>query len=224
MAQFLVTGGTPLSGHITISGNKNDILKLLAASILAEGSVTLTNVPDIRDVAAMVEILESLGARVKGLHSPTIIIDPAGIKSWEINPALSRKVRSSLGAKFPLTTDTITGKFSPPKSPVSIFLDEASVTATENTLILASTLPITTTIEDAACEPHVTNLGQFLSRMGAHISGLGSGIITVTGAPHLKAVTHAVTPDYIDAGTYAIAAAVTHGQISISPVTPTDMS
>ena len=261
MAQFLVTGGPPLSGHITISGNKNDILKLLAASILAEGSVTLTNVPDIRDVAAMVEILESLGARVKGLHSPTIIIDPAGIKSWEINPALSRKVRSSimflsplmakfgkvnlgfpggdvigkraisthldalssLGAKFTLTTDTITGKFSPPKSPVSIFLDEASVTATENTLILASTLPITTTIEDAACEPHVTNLGQFLSRMGADISGLGSGIITVTGAPHLKAVTHAVTPDYIDAGTYAIAAAVTHGQISISPVNPTDM-
>jgi len=261
MAQFLVTGGTPLSGHITISGNKNDILKLLAASILAEGSVTLTNVPDIRDVAAMVEILESLGARVKGLHSPTIIIDPAGIKSWEINPALSRKVRSSimflsplmakfgkvnlgfpggdvigkraisthldalssLGAKFTLTTDTITGKFSPPKSPVSIFLDEASVTATENALIMAASQPVTSVIDNAACEPHVVDLANFLCELGANIEGVGSNRLIITGTTSPKTANYTVGPDYIDAGTFAIAAAATGGQISISPVCQADM-
>ncbi|KKT57942.1 MAG: UDP-N-acetylglucosamine 1-carboxyvinyltransferase [Candidatus Amesbacteria bacterium GW2011_GWB1_47_19] len=233
----------------------------MAASLLADGPVTLTRAPVIRDVSAMAEILESLGAKVTGLATPKITIDPRGCNNWEVSPELSRKVRSSvmflspllakfgrvkigfpggdvigkraigthldaltrLGAKFDILNDTVSGSFTPPKQPVAVFLDEASVTATENALILASTQPNTTTIEDAACEPHVGDLGQFLTRMGAEITGLGSGIISVLGTPNLKAVTYPVSPDYIDAGTFAIAAAATGGTITISPVDPKDL-
>lgn len=261
MAQYLVTGGKPLTGHAIISGNKNAILKLLPASLLADGPVTLTNVPQIRDVDVMVKILESLGAKVIRKNSTTLIIDPTSVKNWQIDPELSRQVRSSimflspllakfgkveigfpggdvigkraigthldaltaLGAKFQVGSNTIAGQLSPIKSDVKIFLDEASVTATENALILASTLPFTITIEDAAAEPHVRNLGEFLTAMGATTTGLGSSVVTIKGKPVLKAITHAVCPDHMDAGTLAIAAATTHGHISISPINPSDM-
>lgn len=261
MAQFLVTGGTPLSGHVIISGNKNSILKLMAASLLADGPVTLANCPTIHDVAVMGEILTSLGAKLTGIGTHTITIDPAPVKNWEISPELSRRVRSSimflspllarfgkvkigfpggdvigkraigthidaltaLGAKLEVSPDYISGKFTPPKDNINIFLDEASVTATENALILASALPVTTVIEDAACEPHVADLAKFLSQMGADIKGLGSNIITITGTKNLKATSHVVRPDYIDAGTFAIAAAVTKGNITIGPVDIMDM-
>jgi UDP-N-acetylglucosamine 1-carboxyvinyltransferase len=261
MAQFEVTGGTPLTGHVTISGNKNAILKLIPASLLASSPVTLTNVPNIHDVTVMVKIMESLGARVTGAGTSKLVIDPGRVNKWQIDPDLSRQVRSSilflspllarfkkveigfpggdvigkraigthldalssLGAKFKITPETISGTLDPVKSDVNIFLDEASVTATENALIMASTLPITTTIEDAACEPHVKNLGEFLMKMGANVTGLGSGIITVTGTPHLGSAVHAVCPDHMDAGTFAIAAAATRGHITVSPADKADL-
>lgn len=261
MAQFIVTGGNPLTGHAHISGNKNAILKLIPASILADGPVTLTNVPQISDVAVMSKIMESLGAKIAGAGTSTLTIDPTHIKNWQIDPDLARQVRSSimflspllarfgkvqigfpggdvigkraigthldaltqLGAEFQVGSDSISGTLNPTKTPVNIFLDEASVTATENALILAASLPITTVIEDAAAEPHVKNLGEFLTSMGARTSGLGSSVITITGKSRLKAASHAVCPDHMDAGTLAIAAAATHGHITISPVNPDDL-
>jgi UDP-N-acetylglucosamine 1-carboxyvinyltransferase len=261
MGQFLVTGGKPLKGNVTISGNKNAILKLIPASLLADGEITLHNVPRIRDVGAMVEIMESLGAKIGGLESSTLVIDPTSVNKWQIDPVLSRKVRSSImflspllakfgkvqigfpggdtigkraigthldalsqmGAKFTISADGISGKLTPVKSDVDVFLDEASVTATENALILASSLPVTTTIEDAACEPHVGNLGELLNKMGAKINGLGSGVITITGSSRLKSASHTVCPDHMDAGTLAIAAAATKGDVTISPLRARDM-
>src|SRR3989344_684639 len=102
MAQFVVTGSTPLTGHITISGNKNAILKLIPASLLADGPVTLTNVPHIRDVASMAEIIKSLGAKIEGVGTSTLTIDPAGVKDWRISPDLARKIRASVMFLSPL--------------------------------------------------------------------------------------------------------------------------
>ena len=250
-----------MTGHATISGNKNAILKLLPASLLADGPTTLKNVPQIRDVLVMVEIMQSLGAKITGIGTSTLVIDPTKVTKWQINPELSRRVRSSimflspllarfgkveigfpggdvigkraigthldalttLGAKFQVGSDSITGRLTPVKTDSHIFLDEASVTATENALILAASLPITTVIEDAAAEPHVRNLGEFLTGMGAVTTGLGSSLITIRGNSLLKAVTHQVCPDHMDAGTLAIAAAATGGEITISPIVRNDM-
>lgn len=263
MAQYLVTGGTPLSGHLNISGNKNSILPLMAASLLAEGPVTLNNVPHIHDVSVMAEILSSLGAKIEGVGSHTLIIDPIGISTPAIDPQLAQRLRASVillgpllarfgqvklgfpggdvigkraigthldalsafGAKFSLTPENISGKITA-KSPqrVDIFLDEASVTATENTLIMAAGHPATTTIKNAACEPHVTDLAMFLGQIGAQIHGLGSNILTVTGSSHLRSGEFEIGPDYIDAGTFAIAAAATGGTVSMGSLRQEDMA
>ena len=261
MAQYLVTGGIPLSGHVAISGNKNSILPLLAASTIASGPVTLTDVPGIRDVTVMSEILTSLGAKITRSDS-TLTIDPSGIKSSTIDPALSQKLRASIillgpllakfgrvslgfpggdvigkraigthldaltnyGCQLEINDNIITGKYSSkPTKSVEIFLDEASVTATENALIFAAVQPITTTIDNAACEPHVVDLTNFLAKLGAKIDGIGSNRLTITGTASPKSATFPVGPDYIDAGTFAIAAAATHGNITLSPVNRQDM-
>lgn len=262
MAQYLVTGGTPLSGSVTVSGNKNSVLKLMAASVLASGPVTLTNVPDIADVAVMADILASLGAKVTGVATSVLTIDPAGIKSPVIDPALATKLRASVvllgpllakfgtvttalpggdvigkraigthldalaasGAVFDISDTTLTGRLpSKPASPVNIFLDEASVTATENALMFAALQPVTTTIDNAACEPHVTDLANFLSQLGAKVSGIGSNRLTINGTTQPGSAEFAIGPDYVDAGTFAIAAAATGGRVSVSPVRASDM-
>src|SRR3989344_43486 len=89
MAQYIVQGGTPLKGHVTISGNKNSCLKLMAASLLAKGTTTLTNVPHIVDVAIMAQILESLGCKVTGIGTSTISIDTSGLKFHRVDPELA---------------------------------------------------------------------------------------------------------------------------------------
>ncbi|MBI2008277.1 UDP-N-acetylglucosamine 1-carboxyvinyltransferase [Candidatus Amesbacteria bacterium] len=258
MAQYLVTGGTPLTGHVAISGNKNSILPLMAASTIAGDPVTLTNVPSIRDVAVMSEILASLGAKITTSDS-TLTIDPTGIKSSTIDPALSQKLRASIillgpllakfgqvslgfpggdvigkraigthldaltnyGCRLEINDNIISGNYSAkPTTPVEIFLDETSVTATENTLIFSALQPVTTIIDNAACEPHVVDTANFLVKLGAKIDGLGSNRLTITGTTSPASANFSVGPDYIDAGTFAIAAAATHGQVSISPVDP----
>ncbi|TSC86396.1 MAG: UDP-N-acetylglucosamine 1-carboxyvinyltransferase [Microgenomates group bacterium Gr01-1014_16] len=261
MAQYLVTGGTPLIGHVAISGNKNSILPLMAASTIAGGSVTLTNVPNIHDVTVMSEILTSLGAKITRSDS-TLTIDPTGIKTSTIDPALSQKLRASIillgpllakfsqvslgfpggdvigkraigthldalanyGCQLEINDNIIKGKYSSkPSTSVEIFLDEASVTATENSLIFAALQPVTTIINNAACEPHVVDVANFLIALGAKIDGIGSNRLTITGTASPKSANFAVGPDYIDTGTFAIAAAATHGNITLSPVNPQDM-
>ena len=261
MAQYIVTGGTPLKGHVDISGNKNSILPLMAASVIASGPVTLKNVPGIKDVAVLSDILTSLGAKIT--HQDHILtIDPTGIKSSTVDPTLSQKLRASIillgpllarfrkvslgfpggdvigkraigthldglaayGSHFDIVDTTITGSLS--KSPtqnVEVFLDEASVTATENALIMAASQPVTSVIDNAACEPHVVDLANFLCELGANIEGVGSNRLIITGTTSPKTANYTVGPDYIDAGTFAIAAAATGGQISISPVCQADM-
>ncbi len=260
MAQYVVTGGTPLKGHVEISGNKNSILPLMAASVIASGPVTLKNVPGINDVAVMSEILTSLGVKITR-QDHVLTIDPTGINTSTVNPALSQKLRASIillgpllarfskvslgfpggdvigkraigthldalatyGNQFDIVDTVITGKSTSKTTNVNIFLDEVSVTATENTLIYAATQPVTTVIDNAACEPHVVDVANFLVQLGAKIEGIGSNRLTVTGSSKLGAANFPVGPDYIDAGTFSIATAATHGEISISPLRQDDM-
>ncbi len=261
MAQYLVTGGTPLRGHVSISGNKNSVLKLMAASLLADNPTTLHNCPIIGDVEVMAEILTSLGAKVTGVGSRSLSIDPANLKQYSVSGNLSTQLRASivllapllarfgkvnlgfpggdtigkrgvgthfqileaLGAKFTSKGTIITGKITSSSPLTHVFLDEASVTATENGLMFAACLPQTTIIENAACEPHIIDLGHLLVKMGAQIAGLGTNTIAITGTKHLKGSSFTIGADYIDAGTFAIAAAVTGGQITISPLSQPDM-
>ncbi len=261
MAQYIVTGGTPLKGDLWVSGNKNSILPLMAATLLASGTTILRNVPAIRDVEVMSEILTLLGAKINP-SGTSLKIDTSVVSKYQISPRLATRLRASivllgpllarfgqvrlgfpggdtigkrgvgthfdalsiLGAKFDNSPLHINGRLdSPAKSPIRIFLDEASVTATENTLLLAASQPHPTIIENAACEPHVVDLGHMLTKMGAKITGLGSNMITVTGRKNLRPTEFSVGPDYLDAATFAMAAAATRGSVTIAPVHQPDL-
>lgn len=256
--RFLVTGGTKLEGKVKTSGSKNSVLKLIPASLLADSPVTLTNVPQIRDVDVMIEIARRLGAKVEASDG-SLFIDPSGLKSFELDPVLSGKVRASvvfaapLLARFGKAVITLPGgdsigervldthfamlkefgvevfqegnkynlEWKTRKNP-DIFLEEASVTATEMALILGANTKGKMRIEDAACEPHVRDLANFLVSMGARVNGAGHNIVEIEGTAKLKGVTHEVIPDHIDGGTFAIAAGITGGHVEITDFVPQD--
>ncbi|MBI3289923.1 UDP-N-acetylglucosamine 1-carboxyvinyltransferase [Candidatus Microgenomates bacterium] len=260
MAQFKIKGGNPLKGTIKVSGNKNSALPLIAASLVVDGPVKLTNVPNIRDVESAVELIEKLGVKVAGLGTGTLEIDASDLTGSDIDPDLARKFRASVIFAAPLLARF--GKITLP-SPggdsigerlidthfqllsefgasikekdgiyeitatnlkvADIFLEKASVTATEMGLILASTLPGETIIEDAAAEPHVKDLAEFLVKAGAQIEGAGTNTIIINGKKSLKGVEHKVRPDHIEVGTFAIAAAITGGNVRIEGAVADDL-
>lgn len=251
MAQLRITGGKPLKGKIQVAGNKNSVLPLMAASLVVDGPVTLTNVPNIRDVVLMAEIINGLGVQVRGVGTNKLVIDPTGLSSWEPNPELVCKFRGSvlliapllarfgkvristpggdsigerildthfeLLSAFGISTKEINGEYELKGrvKQTSLFLDEASVTATEIGLIIAATLLGKTVIEDAAAEPHVQDLALFLAKAGATIAGSGTNTLSIQGKKNLSSVTHRVRDDHIEVGTFAIAAAVTGGHVQI---------
>lgn len=268
MAQFRIEGGKPLKGTVSVAGNKNSALALIAASLVIDGPVTLTNVPNIRDVSVMAQIIQGLGARVEGIGTNKLLIDSANLSSWEPDPILTSKLRGSVLLIAPLLTrfgkakmaapggdsigerllDThfdLLNKFgvnikyaqsSEPKSqnfsyefsapdinPTSIFFTEASVTATELGLIMASKLPGKTVLEDAAAEPHVQDLAEFLTKAGATIVGSGTNTIVVQGRTELEPVQHRVREDHIEVGMVAIASAITGGNLKIKDVRMEDL-
>lgn len=260
MAQFKIRGGNPLKGTIKASGNKNSALPLIAASLVTDDPVILTNVPNIRDVAVAVEIIEKLGVKVAGVGTGTLEIDASGLSTWDLDRELAAKLRASVVFAAPLLArfgkvslpapggdsigerliDThfqllsefgasisdkdgvyeITGKEL--KAP-QVFLEKASVTATEMGLILASTLSGKTVIEDAAAEPHVQDLAEFLGKAGADISGAGTNTLTISGRKNLRPVDHSVRPDHIEVGTFAIASAITNGHVKIEGAKEEDL-
>ncbi|HJY98526.1 MAG TPA: UDP-N-acetylglucosamine 1-carboxyvinyltransferase, partial [Patescibacteria group bacterium] len=257
MSKMFVTGGKPLSGTITVAGNKNAALKLIPAALAGSSPSTFTNVPDISDVSVMCELIEKLGAKVTKKGN-TVTIDPQTLSSFDPDPDLSSKFRASVVLAAPLLAKFGKAVITPPggdqigerlldthfklmqemgvamerkdgrfflswdkRKSADVFLDETSVTATEMGLIMASSLPGKTTIEDAACEPHVKDLADYLSKMGAKIKGAGTGSLEITGGK-LTGADHKVSPDHIEAGTFAIASAVTKGKVEITGFNPGD--
>lgn len=250
MSKFVIHGGKALSGAIDASGNKNAVLPMIAATLLSDEAVTLENVPAIRDVTAMLEILAELGAQVSRTAT-SVTIRASSVTKSEIPRPLCERVRTSFLLVGPLlarlgrarvfapggdaigrrrldahfyglrclgaTVNEDELEFTAPKRLVGrvIFFDEASVTATEHILMTAVLADGETTILNAACEPHVQDLGLLLERMGARIEGLGTNTVTIRGVERLHGATHRVVSDHIEVGSYLALAAATGGELLV---------
>jgi len=254
--RFLVTGGRKLEGQIKVSGSKNAALPIIAASLLTDEPVELTNVPNIDDIATMEHILHFLGVETE-FTDHTLKIHAKAVANVEIEHELVSKLRASILLLGPLLARNGEVRLAYPggcvigKRPVDAHLmaleelgaevvedsellhikcdklagakftmTEASVTATENTIMAAVLASGETVIRLAACEPHVQDLCDFLNSMGAKIDGIGTHKLKIKGVKKLKGTKHRVTSDYLEAGTLVIAAAITGGSVDILDVNP----
>jgi UDP-N-acetylglucosamine 1-carboxyvinyltransferase len=257
--RFLVQGSGPLNGVVPIGGAKNSALKLMAASLLAEGSTSLLNVPDIADVAIMGELLEAMGVQIERVGNRIDIdvpaeLDPVAPYSLVermrasivvLGPLLARLGRArvampggddfgsrpidmhlqgleQLGATFSHEHGDITGKADRLVG-AEVLLEFPSVGATENLMMAAVLARGTTIIENAAREPEITDLANFLSQMGATIDGLGTSRLTVEGVEVLRPTTYTVIPDRVEAATFLSAVAVCGGELLLKGARPGHM-
>jgi len=207
-----IEGGQRLSGRIDVEGNKNSALPLLAACLLTERECVLHNVPRIADVEVMARLLMDVGAEVDGIGTSTVTVRCPRILKQEPDPALmalkAMGARDIDGPSHALEApDGLTG--------VSLYLDEASVTGTETTLLAAVGARGTTELRHAATEPHVVELCRFLRAMGVEISGEGTSRIRIRGGARLGPASHRLSGDYIEAGSWAVVAAITQGEMEI---------
>jgi UDP-N-acetylglucosamine 1-carboxyvinyltransferase len=250
--RFRIQGGARLVGEVHVGGAKNSVLKLMAASLLAVGKTTITNVPQIADVEIMSDLLRRLGCSVNHDGS-TLTIDVPRALQHRADYDLVRKMRASINVLGPLVARMGHAEVALPggdaigsrgldfhikgleslgatahvehgyviaEAPqglagADISLDFPSVGATENLMTAAVLARGITIIDNAAREPDLVDLGEFLISMGAKIEGLGSPVITITGVAELHPTTHETVTDRIIAGTWAFAAAMTQGDITI---------
>ena len=250
--RFRIHGGARLVGEVHVGGAKNSVLKLMAASLLAVGKSTITNVPQIADVEIMSDLLRRLGCTVVREGS-TLTIEVPEEPHHRADYDLVRKMRASINVLGPLVARIGRAEVALPggdaigsrgldfhikgleslgatahvehgyviaEAPqgltgAEISLDFPSVGATENLMTAAVLARGVTTIDNAAREPDLVDLGEFLISMGAKIEGLGSPVITITGVTELHPATHVTVTDRIIAGTWAFAAAMTRGDITI---------
>jgi UDP-N-acetylglucosamine 1-carboxyvinyltransferase len=253
MARLRIEGGRRLSGRVTVEGNKNAALPLIAACLLTDQECVLHNMPRIRDVEAMLRLLVGLGATVEGQGTPTVRIRCPRVTSSEPDATLVGMLRGSVLLVGPLLARTggallaLPGGDFPARRtiathlaaleamgatgrqegamhwlradtglrPASMYLDEASVTGTETALLAAAGASGTSEIRHAACEPHVVELCEFLGAMGVGIEGVGSSTLRVEGGGRLGAAEHTLNGDYIEAGSWAVVAAVSGGSIEV---------
>jgi len=250
--RFRVTGGARLRGEVHVSGAKNSVLKLMAASLLATGKTTIRNVPAIADVEIMADLLTRLGCKVVHFESE-VSIDVPVLLGHRADYDLVRKMRASINVLGPLVARVGEAEVALPggdaigsrgldfhirglealganahiehgyvvaRAPqgltgASVELDFPSVGATENIMTAAVLAHGITTIDNAAREPDLVDLGEFLIGMGAKIEGLGTPLITITGVKELHPTDHTTIPDRIITGTWAFAAVMTKGDITI---------
>ena len=250
--QFIVEGGHRLSGTIRPSGNKNAALPIVAAALLTDQPVVLENVPRIRDLETLVQLIASLGVEIAWAERNTLHIHARTVTPTALDRELSKKIRGSillagallgrcgrvtlpppggdvigrrrldthflaleqLGARYELT-DVIAME-APQLVGADVFLDEPSVTGTENALMAAVAARGTTVLRNAASEPHVQDLARFLVAMGASIEGIGTNTVTIHGGATLRGCTHRIGPDHIEVGSFIGLAAVTGSEIRVA--------
>ena len=257
MSSLVIRGGRRISGTHRVSGNKNAALPMIAAALLTPDPVTIYNVPDIEDVARMLDVAKSFGAKVtRNAKAETVILESPRLSTARIDPLLAARIRASFLFAGPLLArlgrvslpppggdaighrrlDTHFAGFAALGAKVAagrkslslrgslngarILLDEASVTATENIMMAAALAEGRTTIDNAACEPHIVDLANMLNAMGANVSGAGTNRIVINGVESLHGCTARVGCDYIEAGSYIAAAAVTGGELTLSGIEP----
>ncbi len=256
MDSIVIHGGAPLRGEVSVSGAKNAVLPLLAATILAHEECRLSNVPQVVDVRTMGKVLATLGASLTA-NADRVSITPGELRSTEAPYDLVRTMRASILVLGPLlarygeTRVSLPGGCAIGARPVNlhlaaleqlgaeiaiehgyiharakrlrgarIYLNLPTVTGTENLLMAASLAEGTTVIENAAKEPEVVDLAEFLVKRGAKIQGAGSGVITIEGVPALRGADHVVIPDRIESGTYLVAGAITGGDVTVRDCIP----
>ena len=249
-----ILGPARLSGEVSVTGAKNSALKLMAASLLAPGKNTLHNVPEIKDVEIMSELLTRLGCSISfDRGSRTMVIDVPQEPGHKAEYELVRKMRASINVLGPILTRTGIAEISLPGGDAigsrgldfhiaglealgatinfehgyiiatapqglkggTFELAFPSVGATENLMTAAVLARGTSVLHNVAREPDISDLGQFLIAMGAEIEGLGSSTLTITGVQTLNPASHSTLPDRIVTGTWAFAAAMTQGDITI---------
>ena len=257
MNQYIIRGGHPLFGEITISGAKNAAVGIIPAALLVDGICRIENIPQISDVTLLLNILEELGARIRVLNRHAVELDCHAIRSTHPSYEMARRIRASyyligtLLGRFGEATVAMPGGCDFGVRPIDqhikgfeamgctyslndgmievsakelrgahIYLDMVTVGATMNIILAAVKAKGLTVIENAAREPHVVDLANFLNSMGANISGAGTDVIKIRGVEHLKGITYSIIPDQIEAGTYMAAAAATRGDVLVKNVTP----
>jgi UDP-N-acetylglucosamine 1-carboxyvinyltransferase len=260
--QLIIEGGKPLYGSVHVSGAKNAGLVLMAASVMASGRTILDNVPRIRDVEVMIEILNDIGVQTYWNDDGSLAICPPapGNISWQTSDELSKMLRASnlflgallgcngeaavslpggcdigsrpmdlhikgvqaLGADTEIEHGYIYARAVNPHG-ARIYLDFPSVGATENIMMMASKTPGISILENAAKEPEIVDLANFLNFMGAKVRGAGTDVIKIEGVAELKAGRYSIIPDRIEAGTYMVAAAISGGEILVENVIPTHL-
>ncbi len=259
MPSFVVDGGHRLQGSVRPAGNKNAALPILAATLLADGPVTLHNLPRIRDVETMIELLEAQGVVCAWKSEHTLVADARSAHAGDPDPVLCSHIRASILLAGPMLARFGRVRLPPPGGDVigrrrvdthllalqrlgaavsvgatfdfeakqlegdDIFLDEASVTGTENALMAAAAAKGRTVLRNAASEPHVQDLANLLVQMGARIEGIGSNIMTIEGARPLSGTEFTIGPDHIEIGSFVGLAAVTDSAITVEGVRPPDL-
>ena len=255
MSTLVIRGQKPVSGAMRVAGNKNAALPMIAASLLSSEPVTIRNVPDIADVAAMLDAAKSFGAKVsRDVKTGTVTMATPKIRTAKIDAALAARIRTSFLFAGPLLARAGRASLPPPGGDqighrrldthfagfralgakavagrktlrfrgelkgARILLDEASVTATENILMASVLARGRTVIFNAACEPHIVDLAAMLSSMGAKIEGAGTNRIEIEGVESLHGCEATVGCDYIEAGSYIVAAAVTGGELTLTGI------
>jgi UDP-N-acetylglucosamine 1-carboxyvinyltransferase len=259
MQALVIEGGRPLSGTVRAAGNKNAALPLLAATVLASEPVQLTNVPRIRDVQTMLELLADIGAEIDWTGENDVAVDTSAVHKTELDEELCRRIRASFLLAGPLLARfgkvvvpppggdvigrrrldphihalaelgadiSVDGRYemsAPALRGKAIFLDEASVMATENVVMAAVLAEGETVIGNAACEPHVQDLCRFLVSLGARIEGIESNVLRIEGVGQLAGGEWRVAPEHIEVGSFIGLAAATGGDLTIEDVEPRDL-
>ena len=257
MEKFIVNGARPLKGEVTISGAKNAAVAIIPASILAQGTCIIENIPRISDVTVLIRILKDMGASVQMLDNTTMEIDTSNTMLPVVPYELARRMRGSyyfLGALLgrcsrasvsmpggcdfgvrPIDQhikafEAMNAKVTVDRGMVNavanqllgdhIYFDIETVGGTINAMLAAVKAKGITILENAAKEPHVVDLANFLNSMGADIRGAGTDVIKIHGVEQLHGTTYSIIPDQIEAGTFMVAAAASGGDVLIKNVIP----
>ena len=257
MEQYIIRGGKPLSGAVTISGAKNAALGILAASVMTDEDVTIENMPDVKDTNIMLEAIREIGARVERIDRHTVRINGSAIENVHIEDEFIRRIRASyyfigallgkykkahvplpggcaigqrpidqhlkgfraLGAEVEIEHGELLAEAKELRS-AHIYFDVVSVGATINVMLAACLAKGRTILENAAREPHIVDVANFLNSMGARVRGAGTDTIRIDGVEKLHGTEYAIIPDQIEAGTFMCMAAATRGDILIRNVIP----
>lgn len=257
MEQYVIKGGNPLYGEVEIGGAKNAALAILAAAIMTDETVTIDNLPNVRDINVLLQAIEEIGAHVERVDIHKVKINGSFIRGVNVDNEFIRRIRASyyligallgkykhaevalpggcdigsrpidlhmkgfrsMGADIDIAHGLVIARAKELKG-THIYMDKVSVGATINIMMAAAMADGKTVIENAAKEPHVVDVANFLNSMGANIRGAGTDVIRTVGVEKLHATEYSVIPDQIEAGTFMFAVAAAGGNVLVKNVIP----